>query len=151
MQSIIAEVAVNATGKDLLVWLACAACVFIAMAAITSFFNQAVKAKQNLSGHPAVTEIAPQPLDVRMVHDLVRKDECISRHSESVAGLSAVRRDVDELRRERKADTTELHDKINKVAIEVGGLSKSTEMQNQRLAQMDGKLDRLVEKRLERM
>lgn len=45
-----------------------------------------------------------------------------------------------------KADTSYIHEKINKVAIEVAALTKATEMQNHRLEHIDGKLDRIVEK-----
>lgn len=50
------------------------------------------------------------------------------------------------LRDEVRRDVGQLHDKINEVAVEVGGLSKATELLNQHLAQISAKLDRIAER-----
>ncbi len=84
--------------------------------------------------------IADQPLAVRLASEFMKKEECQMRHG-------TLEKQIDELRRERRADTSELHEKINQVAREVSALIKSTELQNQQLARMDVKLDRLSERR----
>ena len=47
---------------------------------------------------------------------------------------------------DRRADATALHEKVNGVAREVSELAAAAELQNQRLAQMDAKLDRMIER-----
>lgn len=48
---------------------------------------------------------------------------------------------------ERRQDMHTLHSEINDVGRKVAGLEKETELQNQRMASMDAKLDRLIERR----
>lgn len=47
---------------------------------------------------------------------------------------------------ERRADIGTLHKEINSVGLKVAGLEKETELQNQSMARMDLKLDRLIER-----
>ena len=54
---------------------------------------------------------------------------------------------IEDLRRERKKDTDELHARITIISREVSALMAETDMQTQRLASIDSKLDRLIERR----
>lgn len=51
-----------------------------------------------------------------------------------------------EVHAERREDIRTLHQEINDVGKKVAGLEKETEIQNQRMASMDAKLDRLIER-----
>ncbi len=48
--------------------------------------------------------IQNQPLDVRMISELVKREECQSRHSESMNGIDKIERDLMELRNARVED-----------------------------------------------
>lgn len=122
--------------------------VLVSLVAIMVGVNAAFKLKANLFGSRQSAEISPQPLDVRVISELVKKEECLTRHNESILGLAQVKRDMDDLRRERKEDNNQLHEKINKVAIQVQGVERATDLQNQMLQNMDAKLSRLVERRV---
>ncbi len=54
--------------------------------------------------------------------------------------------EINGLRNERRADVGELQQKINKVDREVGELRASIELNNQQLARIDAKLDRVIER-----
>jgi hypothetical protein len=87
------------TSVELAAWLGC-------LAFFVGFINQLAKAKQNLFGEKArPTEISPQPLDVRMAAELVRKEDCINRHSEAFSRIQEVRHEVERIREERAQDT----------------------------------------------
>jgi hypothetical protein len=129
------------TGNELLIWCGCAAFVMM-------FANQAFGLKAKLFGEKKATEITPQPLDVRMISDFVRQQECRERHNESVRAAAITEKTIEALRLERKADMRELHVEVNAVAGDVSGLMASSELQGQQLARMDAKLDRIVERRL---
>jgi hypothetical protein len=96
-------------------------------------------------------EIHPQPLEVRgSIEFLPRKhfDEHTQQnkheHEQLFTKLGGVERGI---RAEVKGDSDALHDKINDVGREVSEHSATLELQNQRLAQIDAKLDRLIERR----
>jgi hypothetical protein len=113
--------------------------------------NAAFKLKDNLFPGKRTTEINPQPLTVQLVEHYVRKEECLNRHNESLGKVNMLERQLDKIQEERRVSSGELHEKINLVALDVAGLKTSTELQNQKLNLMDSKLDRIVEKRLDRM
>lgn len=60
---------------------------------------------------------------------------------------AATERKLEELRHERREDMRILHNEINEVGKKVAGLEKETELQNQSMARMDSKLDRLIERK----
>ena len=99
----------------------------------------------------AKREEHPQPLEVKdAVEFLPRQhfeehaEQNRREHEHLFAKLSGLDRG---LRAEMKQDTDGLHEKINSVGREVSEHSATLELQNQRLAQMDAKLDRLIERR----
>jgi len=50
------------------------------------------------------------------------------------------------LREERREDTRALHQEVNDVAKKVSGLEAANTLQNQRLAEINAKLDRVIER-----
>lgn len=54
---------------------------------------------------------------------------------------------IEALQHERREDVRQLHQEINEVGRKVAGLEKETELQNQSMASMNAKLDRLIERR----
>ena len=123
----------------------------VILVAIIVGINAAFRLKDNLLGRKNRTEVTPQPLDVRLVAEFVKREECQTRHADAVKGIMSLENQMEELRVERKNDTNELHDKVNGVAREVSELKSTTALQNQHLARMDAKLDRLVERSVERL
>lgn len=117
---------------EMAAWAAC-------LAFAVMLFNQMAKAKQTLFGEKNRTAISPQPLEVKQVPGFVTEGDYRNR-------LALVEKQLDELRADRKADVAALHEKFNGVAREVSELAASVELQNQRLAQIDAKLDRMIER-----
>ncbi len=95
--------------------------------------------------------IDPQPLQVQAAAEYVSKEvfdaavtEVKEEQSRLFSKLGGMERGLrDEVRR----DVAELHEKVNGVSVQVGALSKATDLQNQQLAQISAKLDRVAERR----
>ena len=117
---------------EMAAWVAC-------LAFAVMLFNQMARAKRTLFAEKQQTVVSPQPLEVKEVSGFVTEGDYRNR-------LALVEKQLDELRVDRKADATALHEKVNGVAREVSELAAATELQNQRLAQMDAKLDRMIER-----
>lgn len=117
---------------DLAAWAAC-------LAFTVMLFNQMARARRTLFGEKEQTVVSPQPIEVKEVPGFVTESECHRRHA-------PLDKQLDELRADRKANAAALHEKINGVAREVSELRAATELQHQRLAQMDAKLDRMIER-----
>jgi hypothetical protein len=117
---------------ELAAWLAC-------LAFVVMVFNQLARAKQNLLGEKRPTQILPQPLEIKEISSFVSEADYRNR-------LAILEKQLDELRSDRKADAAGLHEKVNGVAREVSELAACVQLQNQRLAQIDAKLDRVVER-----
>ena len=62
-------------------------------------------------------------------------------------GQERLEKKFEQLRNERTHDMEQLHSDLGQVSNKVSALDKMTELQNQRLAQMDTKLDRLIERK----
>lgn len=82
------------TSVEIAAWLGC-------LAFVVMLFNQLAKAKQTLLGDKSRTEIGPQPLDVRLTQELVRKEECVSRHDSALARINAIDSELKRLRSDR--------------------------------------------------
>jgi hypothetical protein len=112
-------------------WLGCLLC-FIAGV------NQVLKFTDRFRAHPPGSELqkSNEFLGERLGHlqndfgEFLKKD-------------SANRREIYDRMR---TDTNGLHEKINNVDRKVGGLETATELLSQRMVQMDGKLDRMIER-----
>ncbi len=107
------------------------------------------------------TMISPQPLVIEMQKEFVSKPEFHAlvtnndqTHRDIFSKIGGVERGangnadkkIEDLRHERREDMRSLHSEINEVSKKVAGLEKETELQNQRMASMDSKLDRLIER-----
>ena len=127
----------------------------LAQYSMSKTMREALKQKQQ-------TELSPQPFIVAMEKEFTAKRdfelhvaENKKEHENLFSKIGGVDRGITQrfseelktLRVERKEDVGELHDKVNDVAKSVAGLEKETELQNQRMASMDAKLDRLIERR----
>jgi hypothetical protein len=117
---------------ELAAWTAC-------LAFLLMLFNQLVKAKQALLGEKRQTLVSPQPLEIKEVSGYVTEGDYRNR-------LALLEKQIDEIRLDRKTDVGALHEKFNGVAREVAELGAAVELQNQRLAQIDAKLDRMIER-----
>ena len=117
---------------EIAAWLACATFT-------TMLFNQLAQARANLLEKKSRSEISPDPLNIRPVSDAVTDRICLGRH----AGLE---KQMDEMRSDRKAEGNLLREKVNGVAREVSELAAAAGLQNHRLAQIEAKLDRVIER-----
>jgi len=87
-----------------------------------------------------------QKRDVRMVSDAVSKEDFDKHVEENSEASNSARQELVELRAERKADITALHIRINGIDTKVAAVEATTMLTNQRLVQMDGKIDRLMDR-----
>lgn len=115
-------------------WLACLA--FFAM-----LCNHLARLGKLFTGRDDEVRLRPRPLQVKGVPDVVLEKDCKERHG-------AMLNEVEKLRAAREADVTALHEKTNRVALDVSGLKASVELLSQRLAGIDAKLDRSLEKQI---
>jgi len=60
--------------------------------------------------------------------------------------MAKLDKSFNELRAERALDMNTIHTKTNEIGREVSGLKASNELQNQQLARMDAKIDRILER-----
>jgi len=99
----------------------------------------------------AKREVHPQPLEVKGATEFLPRqffDDHAQQNQREHEHLFARLGGLDRgLRAEMKQDAEGLHEKINTVGREVSEHSAMLELQNQRLAQIDAKLDRLIERR----
>jgi chromosome segregation ATPase len=132
--------------------------VLVAIGALMVIANQAIKLKRNLSGEPPnqVLGVSAQEMARRMQMAEQKIDESDKRrkslydriessgnHTRTMidALKEQLKAGIDSLRRDVKEDVDALHDKINAVAAAQGGHETAVEMLNQRLAQMDSKME----------
>lgn len=91
-------------------------------------------------------EITPQPLEVREAPNPVTQQECMARHKESTDRFNFLETQIEKLAQVRHTDANALHEKINKVGLQVAGLERDTKTQNEWLVRIDGKLDQVNRK-----
>ncbi len=109
-------------------------------------WNQVERFFDRRTQRGAAREIQPQPLSVARFDPPVPESLCQSRRQEVRNELLRFQRELDSLRDERRSDVGALQQKINKVDREVGELRASIELNNQQLARIDAKLDRVIER-----
>ncbi len=127
------------TPVELAAWIGC---LFFLVAG----WNQLERFLDRRANRGAPREIQPQPLSVARFDQPVVESLCASRHKEVAAEMLRLDHEMNGLRHERRADVGELQQKINKVDREVGELRASIELNNQQLARIDAKLDRVIER-----
>jgi len=91
-----------------------------------------------------------QPLDVQMVESMVSKDDFREHvrqdqetHDQLFAKIGGMTRGADS---KISSEITAVHVRVNAIEKSIGGLEMATNLQNQQLAQMDGKISRLLER-----
>ena len=109
-------------------------------------WNQVERFFDRRTQRPSPREIQPQPLAVTKFDQPVTETLCQTRRQEVRNELLRLQRELDSLRDERRSDVGALQQKINKVDREVGELRASIELNNQQLARIDAKLDRVIER-----
>ncbi len=124
---------------ELAAWIGC---LFFLVAG----WNQLERFLDRRANRGAPREIQPQPLSVARFDQPVVESLCASRHKEAAAEMLRLDHEINALRHERRADVGELQQKINKVDREVGELRASIDLNNQQLARIDAKLDRVIER-----
>ncbi len=117
-------------------------CLFFLVAG----WNQVERFLDRRAQRGAPREIQPQPLSVTKFDQPVTETLCQSRRREISNELLRLEHELSGLRRDRRADVSELQQKINKVDREVGELRASMELNNQQLTRIDAKLDRVIER-----
>ncbi len=117
-------------------------CLFFLVAG----WNQVERFLDRRAQRGAPREIQPQPLSVTKFDQSVTETLCQSRRREVSNELLRLEHELSGLRRDRRADVSELQQKINKVDREVGELRASMELNNQQLTRIDAKLDRVIER-----
>jgi hypothetical protein len=124
--------------------------IAVVIAAVATAANQVWKLIQNLTGKGNHRLVSPQPLEVTATKQFVTKEEHDrhtawnqQEHNNLFSKLGGVERGV---REAMKAETDQLHDRITDVAKQNAAQEAKQDLMNQRIVQMDGKLDRLVER-----
>ncbi|HEV2210980.1 MAG TPA: hypothetical protein VG167_19580 [Verrucomicrobiae bacterium] len=117
-------------------------CLFFLVAG----WNQVESFLDRRNRRGAAREIQPQPLPVAKFDQPLTESLCQSRRQELAGELIRLEQELGSLRRERRSDVGELHQKVNKVDREVGELRASIELNNQQLLRIDAKLDRVIER-----
>jgi hypothetical protein len=140
-QLLLAQVPSTPTAVEVAAWIGC---LFFLVAG----WNQVERFFDRRSHRGAAREIQPQPLAVAKFDQPVPESLCRSRHQEVSGELSRLEQELGSLRLERRADVGDLQQKINKVDREVGEMRASLELNNQQLARIDAKLDRVIERHL---
>jgi hypothetical protein len=68
--------------------------------------NQGFKLYDRVFGKKVETSVGPQPFDVRLVQEFVRRDECQQRHQDSLDNIARVESQITEMRQQREQDIT---------------------------------------------
>jgi hypothetical protein len=117
-------------------------CLFFLVAG----WNQVESFLDRRSRRGAAREIQPQPLAITKFDQPVTETLCQTRRQEVAGELVRLERELGSLRHERRLDVGDLQQKVNKVDREVGELRASIDLNNQHLARIDAKLDRVIER-----
>ncbi len=134
--SMISEI-LDSVPASMAAWLAC-------LAFIVLLINELAKLRRNLfpAEKSEPRSISPQPLEVRESAPPVRERDCLVRHS-----LVDKRLDAHSIA--QRGDAADLHQKINTVALKVSEMAGKQDLQNQRLSEINAKLDRVAERQID--
>ena len=130
-------------------WLAC-------LAFVVMLINGGMKMVRSFKDTPAPSEVQREAAAMFAQKEELNKHIEWNRreHENLFSKIGGVERGVegrveqklDASRAERREDMHSLHHEVNEVSKKVASLERETEMQNQRMASMDAKLDRLIER-----
>ena len=87
-----------------------------------------------------------QKREVTFGDEYVTKEFFRAEHTALAGRMEVLERGIVELRTERRNDMAQLYEKVNKVDRATAGLQAELTMVNQRIAQVDSKVDRLIER-----
>jgi organic radical activating enzyme len=123
--------------------------VIVALAAMAVAWNQIDDWVKRRAGNDA-QRVGPQPFVVQPAAEFVPRlefdrhvEKNTERHGQLFDAIDSVRDSAGE---KLKAETAELHDKINAVATNVAALTATSEIQNQQLAGIQASLNRVLER-----
>jgi len=146
-------------------WLLCAF-------AVAGGLNQVLRLIERLKDKPAPADLRAEGLErfvpkpdferhvawdatehEKILSSIASVDKTTSARMESISHewLGLVNHKVEELVCAGESGREKLHERITGVAREVSELTAASELHNQRLAAIDMKLDRLIERRLENL
>jgi hypothetical protein len=132
--------ALTGTSFELAGWIGC---LFFLVAG----WNQVEKFLDRHAQRGAVKrQTQPQSVAVTQLDTSVSETLCNSRRREFSHELLRLDHEVSGSRHDRRAEVSELQQKINKVDREVGELRASIDLNNQQLTRIDAKLDRMIER-----
>lgn len=124
--------------------------ILVAIAALCATANQIDDFFKRRAGKDGDRNVGPQPFEVKAAAEYVHKAEFeraleqnVTEHQNLFSKLGGMERG---LRSEIKTDTTQLHDKINKVDKEVGSIAAGMGAQNQQLASINATVTRILER-----
>jgi len=137
------------TGEALQIglWVIAATAVLQALGAamgIAKFFiNRAEKRQVMIS-----PEVVGRPdFDAHVSENRHQHENLFSKLGGMERGINGyLNSELKTLREERREDTRALHQEVNDVAKKVSGLEAANALQNQRLAEINAKLDRVIER-----
>lgn len=136
----LAQIPSSPSGVEIAAWLGCLFFLVAGWNQVEAFFDRRTR-------RGPVREIQPQPLPVAKFDQPVTESLCQSRRRELSDKLLRLQQELENLRHERRSETSELHQKVNKVDREVGELRTSLDLNNQQLQRIDAKLDRVIERK----
>ena len=134
-----AQLPLNPSSMEIAAWLG-------GLFFLVAGWNQVERFFDRRTQRASAREIQPQPLAITKFDPPVGETLCQTRRQEVRNELLRLQRELDSLRDERRSDVGALQQKINKVDREVGELRASIELNNQQLARIDAKLDRVIER-----
>lgn len=116
------------------------------IAAICVALNQIDDFVKRRSGRDQDRHIYPQPLEVKPATAFVSKHDFDAHTEYDKEQFEEIKDSIATLRQERKQDVGLLHKRMNGVSEQNAAQSAVQTLMNQRLVQMDGKLDRALER-----
>ena len=128
-------------------WVIAATAVLQALGAALSiakfFINRAEKRQVSIS-----PEVVLRPdFDAHVAENRHEHENLFAKLGGMERGLNAhLNSELKSLREERREDSRALHQELNDVARKVSGLEATNTLQNQRLAEINAKLDRVIER-----
>lgn len=89
----------------------------------------------------------PQRREISFEEELVNQEEFERHTRDDAAALAKIDSALESIRAERRDDVNDLHHRITEVSQDVSALQTAADFTNQRLVQIDAKLDRAIERR----
>ena len=137
----------NPEALQLGLWIIAATAVLQALGAALSiakfFLNRAERRQISIS--PDI--VARPDFDAQVSENKREHQNLFSKLGGVERGINAhLNSELKTLREERSQDSRSLHDELNEVAKKVSGLEATNTLQSQRLAEINAKLDRVIER-----